>query len=149
MGSGCCGINTPIAVRTPISMKQLHSSRNKYSNELGYSNSDTKLCTPSSKPKIIDEEIIHELKIACEKGDSLKLKELYEKGINLEIKLNKRLSIRPIHILTNKGHINAIEYLISKQININVLDFNKWSPLFIAANNGYVNITKLLLSNVS
>ena len=147
MGQCACRKNIPASVSSPVLSKPLNSSPNRKQKNLA-SNQTKSNSQKNNQDQDHLKVLIGLLKEACERGDALKLKDLHSKGINLNCYLYQERKIRPIHIVVNKGHFKAIEYLLSAKVDINSQDSNYWTPLFIAANNGYFEILELLLENV-
>ena len=44
------------------------------------------------------------------------------------------------------GHIQIVEYLISKSVDIEAKDRNEWTPLHLASRLSYTGIVKYLIS---
>jgi ankyrin repeat protein len=51
----------------------------------------------------------------------------------------------PIHMACSKGRIDIVEYLLSLDVNINGIDSDGQSPLYIAAKYGHSKLVKFLL----
>ena len=52
-----------------------------------------------------------------------------------------------IHFVAKEGHVGALEFLLSKRVDVNCVDISKTTPLMFAVSNGHVRVAELLLQS--
>ncbi len=93
-------------------------------------------------PKLTKEEA--QLVKAAQYGDAIKVIELVERGVNLEVPGNRTWS-RPLMIAAGAGRINVVKVLLDAGAKIDAHDGPSRTALFHAVEGGYLNVAKLLL----
>jgi len=74
----------------------------------------------------------------------LLLKFLYSVGVNMDQEITG-VRTYALNIATAKRRLRIIRWLIEIGVNCNTVDYNGWSPLFHAANNGRLDIVRMLV----
>ena len=65
--------------------------------------------------------------------------------VNIELAPSK---FKPIHILSHKGHIDGLKYIISQNADVNVMDINQWTPLMLSCISAQIECVEILLNHV-
>ena len=102
-------------------------------------NSDSSAASMTS-----DEELI----LACQQGDSLQIKGLIDRGLDLHAPLKKtRYSgLKSIHVAAMHGHVNIVETLLGCGALIEEEETSqRWRPLHFAAKGGLGPMTRFLI----
>jgi ankyrin repeat protein len=91
-----------------------------------------------------------ELLKAAEAGDWDKVKELVDKGadVNARIQDRDRIGNAPLHFAAEKGNLEIVEYLLDHGANVNPR--NEWTgfePLHFAVDNKHTEIVKVLVDH--
>ncbi|XP_055308114.1 integrin-linked protein kinase-like [Sitodiplosis mosellana] len=58
-----------------------------------------------------------------------------------------RIHQTPLHLATEKNHMEVVELLIAKKARVNSVDIHGRTPLHYAAKNGNLQIVKILVNN--
>ncbi|MDP2815339.1 MAG: ankyrin repeat domain-containing protein [Rectinemataceae bacterium] len=95
---------------------------------------------------------------AVEKGDINTVKQLLDKGVDLneigyadrditirEITINKNITMTALAFAAWKGHTNVVKLLLDKGADINAVDDHGYTPLRSAIYKGHTDIVKMLL----
>ena len=95
-----------------------------------------------------DEE---ELVTSCQMGNLDRVKELVEKGVNIESRyINDWTPYindwTPMTISANNGHLDIVKYLLQHGADIESKGNTDWTPLMCAINNVYIDVVKYLIS---
>jgi len=78
-------------------------------------------------------------------GDLAKVKEFLKKDAQL-IDADGRNNKEPLHWAAERGHLEVVEFLISKGADMNAKNVEDETPLHYAAGYGYLDVVKLLVS---
>ncbi len=81
-----------------------------------------------TKNEDIDESNGSLLHVACDIGTEVIVKNLVEKG-KLDVNVEDKWKIEPVHVASAKNHINVLKYLQEKGANINCEDVFGNTPL--------------------
>ena len=117
-------------------------------------------CKPSQEKSNVDDASPVEIKTASSKRKKIKLAD-FVKSNDLESltyilerrpeKVNKKDSHNfgrtLIHVAVDLGRYKIVEYLISKGANMNIVDYDGYSPLQLAYFRGKINMFKLLVNS--
>ena len=117
-------------------------------------------CKPSQEKSNVDDASPVEIKTASSKRKKIKLAD-FVKSNDLESltyilerrpeKVNKKDSHNfgrtLIHVAVDLGRYKIVEYLISKGANMNIVDYDGYSPLQLAYFRGKINMFKLLANS--
>ena len=80
-------------------------------------------------------------------GDLERIEILFEFGVDLNIKFGLQQKT-VLSIATSEGRLSLVEFLINKvNANVNVKDLHGRTPLFIASQNGHLDIVRCLIDN--
>ena len=98
-------------------------------------------CTlPAQQLPQHDEDLL----AAARKGDLARVRALVEGGANIEAKT--RYETTPLFFAAKNGHLDVVEFLISKGANVNVTDsFYKMSALSVSLDKGGLPMIRALL----
>ncbi|CAK9293553.1 unnamed protein product [Gordionus sp. m RMFG-2023] len=67
-----------------------------------------------------------------------------------QLHIKDKLGRTPLHVAASKGQNEMIALLISQGSDIDIIDFNKWTPLHYAAASGFLSVARrLVLSNAA
>jgi serine/threonine-protein phosphatase 6 regulatory ankyrin repeat subunit B len=72
------------------------------------------------------------------------LKFLHSVGVNMDQEITQ-LPTYALHAATANRRLRIIRWLIEVGVNCNTVDNNGWTPLFLAANNGCLDIVRILV----
>jgi len=84
-----------------------------------------------------------ELFEAVKSGDAARVKELLEKGADVNARDNKGWT--PLHLAAQKGHADVAELLIKNGADVNAKNNYGWTPLYAAAQEGHADVAELLI----
>lgn len=85
----------------------------------------------------------HHLLRACQGGSADEVKDLLEKGVNVNVK--NELGNTPLIEAVNSGRLNVVKILINSEASLNERNEDGWSALTIAAFNGRIDLVKVLI----
>ena len=91
--------------------------------------------------KIQDPELLN----AVKNGNVLRVKELIEKGVDVDIKDSRK--INSLMYSASYGYYEIVKLLIETKADLNALDYNNNTALGEACLGGYIEIVKLLIEN--
>ena len=113
-----------------------------------YSESRPRLCFANNDTIVVgmtsDENLIR----ACERGDSLQVKRLIDRGLDLHTRFKeaKYPGLKAVHVAAMHGHVSVIEILLSCGAIIEEEDASKrWRPLHFAAKSGQGSMVRFLI----
>ena len=79
------------------------------------------------------------------KGYAPLVKKLLKEGADVNLKND--LNYTPLHIASEKGHLEVAEMLIDfGNADVDVKDKNQFTPIYVASSEGHIDILELLLS---
>jgi Ankyrin repeats (many copies)/Ankyrin repeats (3 copies) len=82
---------------------------------------------------------------AAREGHEAVVRQLLEKGANIDAKTNRRETA--LHKAAGNGHEAVVRLLLEKGANVDVEDSLRWTALHMAAGNGHEAVVRLLLEN--
>lgn len=89
------------------------------------------------------------LHLACQKGHLEIVKVLHQHGANIDTISGDHRGISVLHEAVINHQVDIIKYLINQRVKMNVFDSAGFSPLHIAAKQGYTDIMDLLIKGGS
>ena len=81
--------------------------------------------------------------IAAQKGDGPFLKELIERGVNVDVADKHRWT--PLLVASNDGYLEAVKALAAGHVNVDTMDVAGWMPLHRACFHGHREVAMTLL----
>jgi ankyrin repeat protein len=97
------------------------------------------------RQRLQDTDYIHPtVYVAAEEDYLFLLKFLYSVGVNMDQEITA-LPTYALHVATANKRLRIIRWLIENGANCNTVDYNGWTPLFHAANDGRLDIVRKLV----
>ena len=88
------------------------------------------------------ENIENALVNAVTNGELKTVQDINDSGFDVNAKLNETTCQTALHIASMSGHLNVVEYLISKKANVDDFENSKQTPLHLASSKGHCMFVK-------
>jgi ankyrin repeat protein len=112
-------------------------------------------CCAESRPEVNPDEKLERTKYtsrhqfdmysAIVVGDINRVKELVDKGFEINYNMNNFANLSPLHIAADIGSEEIVTYFIANGADANIKDTNDVTPIFSAVKNGHSKCVFLLI----